>query len=226
MQKSTQTEQQQALKQACKELELVPSPKQELQLLEYLEQLLKWNKTYNLTAIKDPDQALVHHIFDSLSIIHSIKRELEDKKLDEKNLLDVGSGAGLPGCIVAIMMPEVEVTCVDAVEKKVTFIRQIAGILKLGNLKAIHEKVEKLLDRKYSIITSRAFASLEDFANLAGDLAKPNGILLAMKGKTPNDEIQAVESRSEWKVDSVNALQVPGMDAQRCLVRLIRKGTQ
>lgn len=226
MQKSTQTEQQQALKQACKELELVPSPEQELQLLEYLEQLLKWNKTYNLTAIKDPDQALVHHIFDSLSIIHPIKRELENKKLDEKNLLDVGSGAGLPGCIVAIMMPEVEVTCVDAVEKKVTFIRQIAGILKLGNLKAIHEKVEKLLDRKYSIITSRAFASLEDFANLAGELAKPNGILLAMKGKMPKDEIQALESRSQWKVDSVNSLQVPSMDAQRCLVRMIRKGTQ
>lgn len=226
MQNSTQSAQKLALQHACKQLELVPTPKQEQQLLEYLEQLLKWNKTYNLTAIKDPDQALIHHVFDSLSIIHSIRRELAEKKAEEKNVLDVGSGAGLPGSIIAIMMPEVEVTCVDTVEKKVAFIRQIAGILKLGNLKAIHEKVEKLQDLKFSIITSRAFASLEDFVNLAGELAKPNGILLAMKGKMPKNEIQALESRSQWKVDSVTSLQVPSMDAQRCLVRLIRKGTQ
>ena len=199
---------------------------QHQQLLDYVALLQKWNKTYNLTAIRNPEQALVQHIFDSLAIIEPLNNFFQKRAQDKGAVLDVGSGAGLPGVVIATMMPKVFVTCVDTVEKKMTFVRQVSGVLKLTNLKAIHQRVELMQDESFNVVTSRAFATLEDFATLAGDRAEKNGILLAMKGKIPHDEIETLEQKTKWRVDSVEALNVPQLSAQRCLVWMKQKGTQ
>jgi 16S rRNA (guanine527-N7)-methyltransferase len=214
------------LEKACQTLSLEPTKQQQEKLLEYLSQLLKWNKTYNLTAIRDPEQALVQHIFDSLAIIKPLKNYFHQKELDKKTVLDVGSGAGLPGVIIATMIPEALVTCVDTVEKKMTFVRQVSGVLALENLKALHQRVELIQDQKFEIVTSRAFATLQDFATLAGANVEKNGKLLAMKGKIPLDEISNLEEETDWNVEGVDALKVPQLSAQRCLIWMKQKGTQ
>jgi 16S rRNA (guanine527-N7)-methyltransferase len=214
------------LEKACQALELEPTKQQQEILLEFLSQLLKWNKTYNLTAIRDPEQALVQHIFDSLAILKPLDHFIRQKNLDKSSVLDVGSGAGLPGAVIATMMPRVIVTCVDTVEKKMAFVRQVSGVLGLTNLKAVHQRVELMQDVKFNIVTSRAFATLQDFATLAGQRVEKNGVLLAMKGKTPHDEIEALEKHTEWRVDEIEALNVPQLSAQRCLVWMKQKGIQ
>lgn len=214
------------LEKACQALSLEPTKQQQEKLLEYLGQLLKWNKTYNLTAIRAPDQALVQHIFDSLTIIKPLISFFENKGQEAKSILDVGSGAGLPGIVIATMIPDVAVTCVDTVEKKMTFVRQVSGVLALTNLKAIHQRVERMKDEKFNIVTSRAFATLEDFATLAGERVEKSGVLLAMKGKIPHDEIKILEEKTEWRVEKIELLEVPKLSAQRCLVWMNQKGTQ
>lgn len=214
------------LKQACQALELNPSDKQQTQLLEYLSQLLKWNKTYNLTAIRDAEQALIQHIFDSLSVVpilNKLRMAQEEKGI---KVLDVGSGAGLPGVVIAIMMTNAKVTCVDTVEKKMSFVRQMISVLKLENLQAVHARVENMVSEKYDVVTSRAFASLKDFANLAGHHVDEKGYLLAMKGKEPTEEIEDLLKETNWKVQSIQSLLVPQLNAQRCLVWMNQKGTQ
>lgn len=214
------------LEKACQELSLKPTKQQQERLLEYLRQLLKWNKTYNLTAIRDPELALVQHVFDSLAIIKPLNNFIQQRDKDKNAVLDVGSGAGLPGVIIATMMPKVIVTCVDTVEKKMAFVRQVSGVLALTNVKAIHQRVELMQDNKFDVVTSRAFATLQDFATLAGERVEKNGILLAMKGKIPHDEIETLEEKTEWRVDGIEALKVPQLSAQRCLVWMKQKGTQ
>jgi 16S rRNA (guanine527-N7)-methyltransferase len=214
------------LEKACQELSLKPTKQQQERLLEYLRQLLKWNKTYNLTAIRDPELALVQHVFDSLAIIKPLNNFIQQRDQDKNAVLDVGSGAGLPGVIIATMMPKVIVTCVDTVEKKMAFVRQVSGVLALTNVKAIHQRVELMQDEKFDVVTSRAFATLQDFATLAGERVEKNGILLAMKGKIPHDEIETLEEKTEWRVDGIEALKVPQLSAQRCLVWMKQKGTQ
>jgi 16S rRNA (guanine527-N7)-methyltransferase len=214
------------LEKACQELSLKPTKQQQERLLEYLRQLLKWNKTYNLTAIRDPELALVQHVFDSLAIIKPLNNFIQQRDQDKNAVLDVGSGAGLPGVIIATMMPKVIVTCVDTVEKKIAFVRQVSGVLALNNVKAIHQRVELMQDEKFDVVTSRAFATLQDFATLAGERVEKNGILLAMKGKIPHDEIETLEEKTEWRVDGIEALKVPQLSAQRCLVWMKQKGTQ
>jgi 16S rRNA (guanine527-N7)-methyltransferase len=124
------------------------------------------------------------------------------------------------------MIPETKVTCVDTVEKKMTFVRQISGVLGLENLKALHQRVELIQDNKFDVVTSRAFATLQDFATLAGERVEKNGILLAMKGKIPDDEIAILEKETDWHVDTIETLKVPQLNAQRCLVWMKQKGTQ
>ena len=214
------------LEKACHTLSLEPTKQQQERLLEYLSQLLKWNKTYNLTAIRDPEQALVQHIFDSLAIIKPLNNFFQRKELDKRMVLDVGSGAGLPGVIIATMIPDTLVTCVDSVEKKMTFVRHVSGVLGLENLKALHQRVELIQDYKFEVVISRAFATLQDFAALAGKCVEKNGILLAMKGKIPHDEIAALEEEADWYVEGIETLKVPQLSAQRCLVWMKQKGTQ
>jgi 16S rRNA (guanine527-N7)-methyltransferase len=213
------------LLRALETLRLKSQPTQQTALLEYLSQLMRWNKTYNLTAIRDPDQALVHHIFDSLSLVAPLSQALSLNQTETPTVVDVGSGGGLPGVILAIMLPGVLVTCVDAVEKKTMFVRQMAGVLTLPNLTAHHARIEALKPLQATLVTSRAFASLEDFAQLAGPHVREGGYLVAMKGREPTEEITALQAHTAWSAQAIEPLTVPELEGQRCLVWMQRKGT-
>ena len=182
-------------------------------LLIYLGMIQKWNKVYNLTAVRDPQAMLTQHLVDSLSLIPALRRHAKGQAL---RLMDVGSGGGLPGVVVAICEPQIDVTCVDAVAKKASFIKQVAAELRLPNLHGEHSRVEALKAPAFDLVTSRAFASLVDFTTLTRSHLKPDGIWLAMKGQRPTEELAALSSDVE--VFHVEQLVVPGLDAQRCLV--------
>lgn len=200
-------------------------------LVEYLAQMLRWNRTYNLTAIREPEAMRIQHLVDSLSVIPALaERIAADAAPDANpvgpeqvaNIMDVGSGGGLPGVVLAIAQPGWKVCCVDAVEKKTAFVRQMAGVLKLANLSASHTRVEQIAPAQCDVVISRAFASMEDFAALAGRHVRVGGTLAAMKGRQPDDELAAVLASGEWRPDAMHTLQVPGLDAQRCMAFLVR----
>ena len=149
-----------------------------------------------------------------------------EQGITKGTLLDVGSGAGLPAVILGIMIPTSQISCVDPVDKKMTFVRQVAGILKLSNVEAVHNRVENLASGPYDVVISRAFASLVDFAQLAGSKVKEKGLLLAMKGKHPEEEIENLEKNTTWVAEKVEQLKVPQLDAQRCLVWMKDKETK
>ena len=200
---------QQQLQQALSELKLQLSDEQQLQLLYYLQQLLFWNKAYNLTAIKDDQQALIKHIFDSLSIVPF---------LPAGDLLDIGTGAGLPAVIVAICQPQRAVTALDSNQKKIRFIKQVASELGLKNLTPVASRIEAHAGT-YQVITSRAFASLVDFVTHSQSKLADNGIICAMKGVEPVDEIQALQN--EWQINT-QVLTVPELHESRHLIYLQR----
>ena len=197
------------LQQALSELKLPLSDEQQLQLLYYLQQLLFWNKAYNLTAIKDDQQALIKHIFDSLSIVPF---------LPAGDLLDIGTGAGLPAVIVAICQPQRAVTALDSNQKKIRFIKQVASELGLKNLTPVASRIEAHAGT-YQVITSRAFASLVDFVTHSQSKLADNGIICAMKGVEPVDEIQALQN--DWQINT-QVLTVPELYESRHLIYLQR----
>lgn len=209
------------LAQTCAKLGLDLLDEQNEKLRKYLSQMQRWNKTYNLTAIRDEEQMLIQHVFDSLAAVAPLQQVLgaEDK---QAIIYDVGSGGGLPGVVLAIMRPKWQVSCIDAVEKKTAFVRQMSGVLDLPNLQAHHARVEQLAPAQCDAVISRAFASLDDFATLAGRHVRDGGTLVAMKGKTPEDEILDLHARDEWRVERIEPLTVPDLDAQRCLVWMSR----
>jgi 16S rRNA (guanine527-N7)-methyltransferase len=213
------------LEAAARVLHMEISGQQRDALLNYLDQLQRWNRTYNLTAMRDPEQMLVQHVFDSLAVLPPLLNILDKNTVDSTTIVDVGSGAGLPGAVLAIMQPSWSVHCVDAVEKKMAFVRQVSGALRLPNLQAVHQRVETLAPYHANIVISRAFASLLDFANLAGRHVAKNGYLLAMKGREPSEEIDALQRQSEWRVSRIQPLSVPELNAQRCLVWMSHQGT-
>ena len=178
------------------------------QLLAFRDLLLKWNKTYNLTALRDPQQAISHHLLDSLAILPHVAAE---------PLLDVGSGGGLPGIPLAIVRPALSVRMVDAVQKKATFLQQAAIELGLRNVAVNHARIEDLTGQ-YAQISSRAFAELKLFVELTRHLLAPGGRWLAMKGVRPDDEIAALPA--DIVVEQIIPLQVPGLDAERHLIIL------
>jgi len=182
-------------------------------LLGYLALLAKWNRVYNLTAVRDPSAMVVQHLLDSLAVVSPLRRWAGDAP---KRVLDVGSGAGLPGFVIAVAMPTLDVTCVDAVGKKASFVRQAAAELRVHNLHAVHSRVEALTEPPFDLITSRAFATLADFVALTRDRLAPGGVWLAMKGKSPSDEIDAMPQVID--VFHVEQVDVPGLDADRCLI--------
>jgi 16S rRNA (guanine527-N7)-methyltransferase len=192
------------------------------QLLDYLDLIAKWTQVYNLTAVRDPAEMLTHHLLDSLAIIAPLRRHLSEAGQSRASLLDVGSGAGLPGVVVAVCCPEVAVSCVDTVAKKAAFIKQAALALKLPNLTGVHARVETIA-QPFDVICSRAFASLHDFTQWSVGALAPGGVWLAMKGKHPADEITALPASAE--VFHVEQLQVPGLDAERCIVWMRQKTT-
>ncbi|PXW99240.1 16S rRNA m(7)G-527 methyltransferase [Sphaerotilus hippei] len=185
-------------------------------LLAYLDLLLQWNQTYNLTAIRDRQHALTHHLLDSLTVVLPLQRHLSARSLSQASVLDVGSGGGLPGAVLASVCPELQVTCVDAVAKKAGFIRQTSAELGLPRLQARHSRVEQIQDARYDVITSRAFSSLPDLIRLTRPLLAPGGVWMAMKGQHPGDELAALPADIE--VFHVEPLQVPGLEAERCLI--------
>jgi 16S rRNA (guanine527-N7)-methyltransferase len=207
------------LTRACRQLGLQTTPAQRDKLLRYVEQMQRWNRTYNLTAMHDTGQMLVQHVFDSLAAVQPIEAQAAARPL---RIMDVGSGGGLPGVVLAILHGAWQVQCVDAVDKKMAFVRQMSGALDLPNLQASHARVETMPPSGCDIVISRAFASLPDFANLAGSHVGEQGALLAMKGRAPDDEIAALHAQGAWQVQRIETLQVPELDAQRCLVWMHR----
>ena len=206
-------------------LGLLVSEAQQQQLLGYMDLIQKWNKVYNLTALRNPQEILTHHVLDSLSVILPLLGHLEQKNgasQPEVSLLDVGSGGGLPGVVIAICCPFVRVTCVDTVSKKAAFIRQVAASLKLPNLLGVHARVESL-SGPFDVICSRAFASLPDFVSWSLGALAHEGVWMAMKGKTPEDEMAALPSSAE--VFHVEQLKVPGLEADRCVVWMKKSAT-
>jgi 16S rRNA (guanine527-N7)-methyltransferase len=193
-------------------------------LLKYAGQLQRWNRVYNLTALKDADQVLVQHLIDSLSIVAPLRAAVaarQARAIDEKiRVVDVGSGAGLPGIVIAITNPGWDVSCVDAVGKKMAFVRQMCGALALPNLHAIHSRIEALSPLGAGIVVSRAFSSLAQFATLAGKHVAPGGWLVAMKGHEPREELVQLAAIGSWTVPRVQPIDVPGLGAARSLVWL------
>jgi 16S rRNA (guanine527-N7)-methyltransferase len=205
------------LRAALNELGMADDAPRADALLGYLDQLQRWNRAYNLTAIRDPSRMLVQHVFDSLSVVPALRDHAGGRDI---HVADIGSGAGLPGIILGICQPGWTITCVDAVDKKTAFIRQAAGVLGLGNVRAVHGRVETLASLRADVVISRAFASLADFVRVASHHRAPDGWMLAMKGQFPQDEQRELESASAWRVRRNLSLHVPEMDAQRCLLEL------
>jgi len=185
----------------------LPAATQE-RLLSFRDLLLKWNKTYNLTALRDPEQAIAHHLLDALAILPHV---------GTGTLLDVGSGGGLPGIALAIARPDLAVTLVDAVQKKATFLQQAAIELGLKNVTVHHARVEEM-GGQYDQVSARAFSELAVFVRLTSHLLAPGGRWLAMKGVRPDDEIGALPA--DIAVESIVPLTVPGLDAERHLIIL------
>lgn len=204
------------LRQGLQDLGLDLSDAQVQTLLAYQDWVAKWNKVYNLTAVRDPQEMLTHHLLDSLAVIAPLRKHLAQTGLSTgATLLDVGSGAGLPGAVIAIVCPEVDVSCVDTVAKKALFIQQVAAALRLPNLHGVHARVENLT-QTFDVVSSRAFASLVDFSNWSRQALAERGVWLAMKGKQPTDEMAALPK--DVRVFHVEPLKVPGLDAERCIV--------
>jgi 16S rRNA (guanine527-N7)-methyltransferase len=202
------------LRRGATELGCPLTDSQAASLLSYLSLLLRWNGSYNLTAVRDPRQMLTHHLLDSLSIIAPLQRLTAGKPF---RLLDVGSGGGLPGLVVATLLQEASVTCVEAVGKKAAFIRQASLELGLTNLAVMQGRVETSDDGLFEVIASRAFASLRDFVSLTHAKLRPGGVWVAMKGQVPVAEIGDLDSRIA-AVFHVEQLAVPFMEGRRCLV--------
>ena len=200
------------LKSGTAELNLGLSEAQFEQLLGYLALIQKWNRVYNLTAVRDPQEMLTHHLLDSLTAIAPLVRHTQGQPA---KVLDVGSGGGLPGIVLAICRPELDVSCVDTVGKKAAFIQQVAATLKLPNLRGVHARVEALTG-PFDVICCRAFAALPDFVNWSRGALAEQGVWMAMKGKHPQDEIDALPA--DVQMFHVEPLRVPGLDVERCMV--------
>ena len=208
-----------ALRTGLQNLNLCLTDGQVAAILTYQGLMTKWNKVYNLTAIRDEQDVLHSHLLDSLAVVKPLTQYLDGLQDGAAHrVLDVGSGAGLPGVILAICLPDVDVTCVDTVGKKVAFIQQAALGLALSNLKAVHARVETWTGGQWDVVCSRAFASLGDFTVWSKAALKPGGVWMAMKGKHPADELAALGT--DVQMFHVEQLSVPGLKADRCLVWL------
>ncbi len=202
------------LRDGVRALALDLSEETQRQLLAYMALIQKWTRVYNLTAVRDPQEMLTHHLLDSLSAVTPLLRHTAGQPI---RLLDVGSGGGLPGVVLAICRPEIQVTCVDTVGKKAAFIQQVAATLRLPNLRGLHARVETV-QTQFDVVCSRAFASLTDFTSWSFSALAEGGVWMSMKGKMPTDEIAQLPPETE--LFHVEPLAVPGLDAERCMLWL------
>jgi 16S rRNA (guanine527-N7)-methyltransferase len=189
------------------------SPAQQDKLMDYLALMFKWNAVYNLTSLRDPMQMVTHHLLDSLAAVPAFAKA--------HNVLDVGSGGGLPGIVLAIVRPDMKVSMIDTVHKKTAFLTQVKAELSLTNVTVYTARVEQLqVSDKFDVITSRAFADLSDFVNWSCHLLADGGRYIALKGVAPKDEQERLPA--EWKVTGLEPLQVPRLGAERHLVHIER----
>ncbi len=185
------------------------SDEQVEKMMVYLALLVKWNSVYNLTSIRDPEEMVKQHLLDSLSAVHAFTQA--------KNVLDVGSGGGLPGIILAIVFPQTSITMIDTVNKKTAFLTQVKAELKLKNVTVHTGRVELLkVEHLFDVITSRAFSELNNFINWSHHLLADDGRFLAMKGVSPTQEIERLPTG--WEVENIKSLKVPSLDVERHLV--------
>lgn len=207
----------QVLKEGIAEMQLDVSPAQQNQLMDYLGLMFKWNSVYNLTSLRDPMQMVTHHLLDSLAAVPAFAAA--------RNVLDVGSGGGLPGIVLAIVRPDMKVSMIDTVHKKTAFLTQVKAELGLANVTVYTMKVQELdVSDKFDVITSRAFADLSDFIDWSSHLLAEGGRYIALKGVAPEEERQRVPA--EWKVTGLEPLQVPRLGAERHLVFIERSAAK
>jgi 16S rRNA (guanine527-N7)-methyltransferase len=194
-------------------MQLDVSPAQREKLMDYLALMFKWNSVYNLTSLRDPMQMVTHHLLDSLAAVPAFAQA--------HNVLDVGSGGGLPGIVLAIVRPDMKVSMIDTVHKKTAFLTQVKAELGLSNVTVYTARVEQLqVSDKFDVITSRAFADLSDFVNWSSHLLADGGRYIALKGVAPKDEQERLPAA--WHVTGVEPLQVPRLGAERHLVHIQR----
>jgi 16S rRNA (guanine527-N7)-methyltransferase len=201
----------QQLQLGCEALGVMVSEQQLSLLIKYVELIAKWNKAFNLTSVREPQEMISRHLLDSLAIL---------PYLEGKSLLDVGTGAGLPGIPVAILRPEMAVTLLDSNSKKTRFLQQVKAELNLKNISVIHSRVEQADLPKFDIVTARAFSTIDDIIDLAGRHCDDAGSLVLMKGIYPEEEMQA--TLGAFSLRDIQSLDVPGCEGQRHLVRLIK----
>ncbi len=214
------------LAQALEQLQLQLNQEQQQKLLKFLKQLQRWNKTYNLTAIESSEEMLVKHIIDSLSVVPVLDALAESIESSELNIVDVGSGGGLPGIVIGICRAHWQVTCVDAVQKKAAFIQQMRAVLHCPNIYSEHNRIERAQGLDCDILITRAFSSLKNTIEWAGKHITAGGYLVAMKGKEPKEELLELELGTEWIVQPIVPLSVPFLDAERCVVIIKKQGKQ
>jgi 16S rRNA (guanine527-N7)-methyltransferase len=196
------------LESGLSELNLPHTPEQTEQLLAFIKLIAKWNKAYNLTAVRNNEDMARLHILDSLAILPHI---------EGKRVIDIGTGAGLPGIPLAIFMPEVEFVLLDSNAKKTRFVQQVILELKLKNVSVLHSRVEDYQpELGFDTVTMRAFASLPDIMKLTAHLLSANGVLLAMKGQIPEAELAEIDAQT-----TLIKINVPEVEAERCLVRIV-----
>jgi 16S rRNA (guanine527-N7)-methyltransferase len=205
----------QVLAEGIADMQLEVGPAQQEQLMDYLGLMFKWNSVYNLTSLRDPMQMVTHHLLDSLAAVPAFA--------GARKVLDVGSGGGLPGIVLAIVRPDMKVSMIDTVHKKTAFLTQVKAELGLANVTVYTMRVEQLeVSDKFDVITSRAFADLSDFVNWSSHLLAEQGTYIALKGVAPPSEQERLPSA--WRVTAVQPLQVPRLGAERHLV-FIQKAT-
>ena len=204
------------LHDGCLQMKVELSDNQAEKFIELSDLLIRWNKKINLTSITKPDEVITKHILDSLSLLPHVHGN---------KVLDVGTGAGFPGVPLALMLPEVEFTLLDSNNKKITFIKHVAAKLGLTNLSATHSRIQDLKAAlPFTSITARAFADLNDLLKWLPNVYDANTQILAMKGKMPESEIESLRESvlsSQWTVQGIEPLHVPGLDAERCVVKLV-----
>jgi 16S rRNA (guanine527-N7)-methyltransferase len=201
----------QQIQQGCDDLALTLSEQQRQQLLSYVMLLAKWNKVYNLTSVRDIDVMVSRHLLDSLTVLPFLAGH---------SLLDVGSGAGLPGIPLAIARPDLAVTLLDSNSKKTRFLQQAKAELGLDNVTVIHERIEQASLPKFDLVTARAFSTITDIIDLTERHCHDASRLLLMKGVYPEEEL--MREVGGFKLESVHVLEVPGYEGQRHLVELVR----